>query len=94
VTESYAESRKNFDPDLEQKEKTKKIWIGWPANQSRSGTKKQKRGLVNDLDSLKNELWNAILTKKRKKTPKNELRQAPNAIENHFYFITLSFLNF
>jgi hypothetical protein len=29
------------------------------------------------MDSLKNELWNAILAKKRKKTPKNELRQAP-----------------
>jgi hypothetical protein len=34
----------------------KKIWISWPANRSRSGTKKQKRGLVNDLDLLKKEL--------------------------------------
>ena len=32
VTESYVESRKNLDPDLEQKEKTKKNWIGWPDN--------------------------------------------------------------
>ncbi len=55
---------------MEQKEKTTKIWIGWPANRSRSGTKKQKRGFINDLDSLKNDLWNAILAKKSKKTPK------------------------
>jgi len=75
---------KNLDPDLEQKEKTKKIWIGWPANRSKSGTKKQKRGLVNDLDSLKNELWNTILAKKRKKTPKNELRQAPIICHSFF----------
>ena len=35
--------------------------------------KKQKRGLVNDLDSLKNELWNAILAKKRKKNTQKRI---------------------
>ena len=43
VTESYVESRKNLDPDLEQKEKTKTIWFGWSANRSRSETKKRPR---------------------------------------------------
>jgi hypothetical protein len=75
--ESYVERRKNLDPDLEQEEKTKKIWIGWPANRSRSGTKKQKRGLVNHLDLLKNELWNAIVAKKRKKHPKTNYGRHP-----------------
>jgi hypothetical protein len=48
------------------KSKKKSGTVGRPTDQ-----KKQKKGLVNDLDSLKNELWNAILAKKRKKTPKN-----------------------
>ncbi len=55
----------------------KKIWNGWPANRSRSGTKKQKRGLVNNLALLKKELWSVDFAKNRKKTPKYELRQAP-----------------
>jgi hypothetical protein len=57
---------KNLDPDLEQKEKQKNLerLAGQPIQ---IWNKKQKRGLVNDLDSLQNELWNTILAKKRKK---------------------------
>ena len=38
---------------------------------------------------LKNELWNAILAKKRKKTAKNELRQAPNTSPGFSVSLTL-----
>jgi hypothetical protein len=39
--------------------------------------KNKKRGLVNNLDLLKKELWSLNFAKKSKKTPKNELQQAP-----------------
>ena len=66
---------RNLDRDLAEKKKQKKSgMVGRPTQPFQI---LQKRGLVNDLDSLKNELWNAILAKKRKKTPKNELWQAP-----------------
>ncbi len=38
---------------------------------------KKRPCLVNDLASLKKELWSVNFAKKSKKTPKNELRQAP-----------------
>ena len=77
VNECYIGINSTSEKNLEQREKIKKIWIGWPANGSRFRTKKQKRGLENDLDLLKKELWNENFAKKRKKTQKKELRQAP-----------------
>ena len=50
-----------------EKKKQKKN-LEWLAGQPIK--KNQKKGLVNDLDLLKNELWNAILAKKRKNTQK------------------------
>jgi hypothetical protein len=61
------------------------IWNGWQANRSRSGRKKQKRGLVNDLALLKKKLWSVNFAKKSKKTPKNKLRQAPSILESYCY---------
>ena len=64
----------------------KKIWTsgpevqilsGWPANPTKSGPKKQKRGLVSSLDSLNLELFGLFFAKKSQKTPKIELRQPP-----------------
>jgi hypothetical protein len=43
--------------------------------------KRQKRGRVPNLDSLKKEPWNENLAKKRKKTRKIELRQAPSVCD-------------
>jgi len=51
--------------------------LGWPANPTKSGPKKQKRGLVSSLDSLNLELFAKVFAKKSKKKPKIELRQPP-----------------
>jgi hypothetical protein len=51
--------------------------LGWPANPTLFFQKTQKRGLVLNLDLLKKELRRENLAKKRKKTRKIELRQAP-----------------
>ena len=77
VNECYIGINSISEKIWNKEKKQKKIWIGWPANGSRFRTKKQKRGLENDLDSLKKELWNENFANKRKKTRKNELRQAP-----------------
>ena len=47
--------------------------MGWPANPTKSGPKKQKRGLVSSLDSLNLELFAKVFAKKSKKKPKIEL---------------------
>ena len=74
VNECYIGIKNSIsEKNLEQREKTKKIWIGWPANGSRFRTKKQKRGLENDLDSLKKELWNENFANKRKKNTKKRI---------------------
>jgi hypothetical protein len=65
---------KNLEQNKTKNWIAKKIWIGWLANRSRSGTKKQKRGLLNNLDSLKKELWSVNFAIKSKKTPKNKLK--------------------
>ncbi len=68
-----------YTKNLEQNKKKS----GSPA---RSGTvgfqiwqEKTKRGILNNLASLKKELWSVNFAKKSKKTPKNELRQAPSS---------------
>jgi hypothetical protein len=53
------------------------IYLGWPANPTKSGPKKKKRGLVSNLDSLNLELFAKVFAKKSKKNPKIELRQPP-----------------
>ncbi len=53
--------------------------VGWPTDLF-FVINRQKRGHVPNLDSLKKELWIENLDKKRKKTQKNELGQAPTSI--------------
>jgi hypothetical protein len=50
-----------------------KIWIGWPANQSRFFTKTQKRRHVNNLDSPKKFLMKKIPAKRTKKKHKKRI---------------------
>jgi hypothetical protein len=63
--------------------------LGWPANPTKSGPKKQKRGLVSSLDSLNLELFAKVFAKKSKKKTKIELRQPPNGYSFTFFFTFL-----
>ena len=49
----------------------------WEVVPTKSGPKKQKRGLESSLDSLNLELFAKVFAKKSKKNPKIELRQPP-----------------
>ncbi len=50
--------------------------MGWPANPTKSGPKKQKRGLVSSLDSLNLELFAKVFAKKSKKKTQNRITAA------------------
>jgi len=63
----------------------KKIWMGWPANPTKSGPKKQKRGLISSLDSLNLELFAKVFAKKSKKNQK--LNYGSHPIESSYSFL-------